>query len=318
MSGSEKVSAIILVHNNVEMTRRCLESLANALDCVDHELILLDNGSTENISSLKDCGRLFRSMLILRSDENLSFSSGNNRCATNATGNLLLFLNNDVFLDPGSIDAMIPHFLEEPSAGIVGGMLLFPGRVTVQHAGMRQMLWGFPSNFGVGAQTDDPRVRQANELFALTGALQCVRKKAFQKVGGFDERYVWGYEDVDLCLKIRSAGFRVIYEPRVSGVHVESATLKVIQNRDSVGNYRIYRKAWDPILVPREQEYIRNLKQQGIKTLAVFGTGAAALGLSQILEDNGIRIVAYTTLKDIAARERILENPWFRLLRSRR
>lgn len=100
MKSSSKVSVIILVHNKIDMTRLCLESLAIALRQIDHEVILLDNGSTEDISSLQDCGRLFGRQVILRSDKNLSFSAGNNRCTGSASGDIFLFLNNDVFLAP--------------------------------------------------------------------------------------------------------------------------------------------------------------------------------------------------------------------------
>jgi O-antigen biosynthesis protein len=295
MSVYEKVSIIILVHNNLSMTRVCLQSLAKATSQIDHEVILLDNASDENAASLKDCGRLFQKLNIIRSEENLSFSKGNNLCAANALGDYFLFINNDVFLNPESIECMLACLCEDSSAGIIGGMLMFPGRNSVQHAGMQQMLWGFASNYGVGAKAEDVRIAARGMPFAVTGAMQCIRRNVFFEVGGFEERYSWGYEDVDLCLKIKSIGRSVIYEPGASGVHVESATLNLGQKRNTSANYRIYRETWDPILIPREREYLRNIKGQGIKRVVVFGTGLAALGLSKILHDNDIQVVAFTS-----------------------
>ncbi len=309
MNAGDKLSIIMLVHNHIAMTRQCLDSLSHAVAYLDHEVILLDNSSSEDATPLRDGTGLFRNLRCLRSEENLSFSRGNNLCAAQAAGNFLLFLNNDVFLNPGSVERMLECLRDGNFAGIVGGMLLFPGRGPVQHAGMQQMLWGFPSNYGVGARPDDERVRQAGEPFALTGAMLCLRKDVFRTVGGFDERYIWGYEDVDICLKIRSAGLRVIYEPGAAGTHVESATLKLTQNQDGPGNYRIYRETWDPVLVPREQAYLHRLKQQGIRSVAVFGTGMAALGLSRILNDNGIRIEAFTSTEARAEGETFLDRP---------
>jgi hypothetical protein len=174
---------------------------------------------------------------------------------------------------------------------------------------MSQMLWGFPSNYGVGALPSDPRIRQTAERFALTGAMMCLPRDLFWRVGGFDERYIWGYEDVDLCLKIRSAGRRVIYIPQASGVHVESATLKVVQNRDQPGNYRVYRKTWNPLLLPPEQNYIGRLRSQGIRNVVVFGTGLAARGLYGILSENGIQIAGFTSSETREKGESFLDRP---------
>ena len=303
------ISIIILVHNNIAMTRQCLELLAKAVARIDHELILLDNGSSEDTTPLNECRNLFQHLRLLRSEANLSFSNGNNFGAGFACGNYLLFLNNDVFLDSDAVECMLDCMRGDPSVGIVGGMLLFPGRESVQHAGMHQMLWGFASNFGVGARPEDERVRMELSPFAVTGAMQCARKSAFQKVGGFDQRYLWGYEDVDLCLRIRKAGSCIIYEPQAKAVHVESATLKIVQNRDTSLNYRVYREIWDPILIPREQRYIHALKAQGVKRIAVVGTGLAASGLSRILNENGIRIVAFTSTKKVEKGEMFLGRP---------
>jgi GT2 family glycosyltransferase len=309
MGATEKISVIILVHNHLDMTRLCLESLAKAVAHLDHEVILLDNASTKDPTSLQACGRLFKHWQFLRSEENLPFSPGNNRCATRASGRYLLFLNNDVFVAPDTVERLAGGLQDDDSAGVVGGMLLFPEGKSVQHGGMSQMLWGFPSNYGVGAHPSDQRVRQAAERFALTGAMMCLPRDLYWKVGGFDERYIWGYEDVDLCLKIRSAGRRVLYIPQATGVHVESATLKVVQNRDQPGNYRIYRETWNPILLPPERDYISKLKSQGIRSVTVFGTGLAARGLSGILSENGIQIVGFTSSETRDKGESFLGRP---------
>jgi len=295
MDAGEKVSIIVLLHNHLDLTRLCLESLAEAVAHLDHEVILLDNASAEDTTPLRSCGKLFKHWQFFRNQENLSFSRSNNQCAARATGRYLLFLNNDVFVAADAVERLIACLQKDHSAGIVGGMLLFPEGKSVQHAGMSQMLWGFPSNYGVGAHPTDQRIGQPAERFALTGAMMCLPRDVYWQVGGFDERYLWGYEDVDLCLKIRSAGRRVLYVPQATGVHFESATLKVVQNRDQPGNYQIYRDTWNSVLLPPEQDYVRNLKNQEIRSVAVFGAGLAARGLSAILGENGIRIVAFTS-----------------------
>ncbi|MBN1569339.1 MAG: glycosyltransferase family 2 protein [Acidobacteria bacterium] len=309
MFDSEKLSVIILIHNNVDLSRRCLQALADAAAGLDHEVILLDNNSTEDTGCLRDFAHVFRGFKWIRNAQNSSFSIGNNRCAREASGRRLLFLNNDVFLQRESLEHLIAPLREDRGTGVAGGKLLFPGEESVQHAGIGQMLWDHPSNYGVGANPSDARIREKCERFALSGAMLCVDRGVFEKVGGFDERYVWGTEDIDLCLKIRAAGFRVIYCPDAVAVHCESATLKVHKSNDAEGNCRLYRRLWDPLLIPAEQGYVRSLKEQGIRRVAVFGMGTAARGLARILDENDIRIAAFTSSGTRKAGDSFLGRP---------
>jgi GT2 family glycosyltransferase len=290
-----KLSIIILAHNNIEMTLRCLESLANAVAGREHELFLLDNASSESAEPLRGYSDKFRQFKLIRSEENLSFSIANNRLAQLATGRRLLFLNNDVLLARECIDFLIEPFMEDDGVGATGGKLLFPGEKSVQHAGIGQMLWGHPSNYGVGADPLDQRVQSKCERFALTGALLCLDKEVFNNIGGFDERYVWGTEDIDLCLKVRAAGKKNVYCPEAVAVHRESATLKINPISKSENNLLLYRKKWDFMLIPAEQRYVSALKEQGIKRVAIVGMGSAARGMARILDENGITITAFTS-----------------------
>jgi GT2 family glycosyltransferase len=303
------ISIIILVHNGISMSLQCFESLSKALADLDHEVILMDNASTESVEPLLEYGHLFHHFHFYRSEENLPFSTMNNRCAEKARGDLLLFINNDVFVERECVEHLIGCISSDRLAGIAGGMLLFPSKTAVQQAGMRQMLWGYASNYGVGAQPTDQRVLEPCEMFALTGAMICLPRKMFYQVQGFNEGYTWGYEDVDLCLKIKSAGFKVLYNPEAIAVHVQSATLGILQNGDQISNYRLYRKTWDPLIVPREESYIRNLKSQGIYRVVVFGTGMAASGLAGIVADQNIQIVAFTSSRVRDTGETFLEKP---------
>ncbi len=294
MNDSEKLSIIILMHNNVDMSRRCLHLLAESVADIDHEVIVLDNASTEDTQSLQEFGNAFRSFKWIRNSENSSFSIGNNRCLQQASGGHLLFLNNDVFLGRDTLKHLMAPLFKDQKIGATGGKLLFPGETSVQHAGIGQMLWEHPSNYGVGANPSDRRIQNQCERFALSGAMLCVNREAFERVGGFDERYVWGTEDIDLCLKIRAAGCKTVYCPEAVAIHCESATLKINKASDADANCRLYRRLWDPMLVPAEQEFVRSLQNQGVRRVAIFGMGTAARGLAGILDKNGIEIVAFT------------------------
>jgi GT2 family glycosyltransferase len=295
MGYPERISVIILAHNNIPMTLHCLQSLSGAVCDLDHEIILLDNGSTQDTKVVRECASLFRRFEVVRSEANLSFSAGNNRCAGKVSGRWLLFLNNDVFAGGESVKGLLSPFLEKSGIGATGGKLLFPGESAVQHAGIGQMLWDHPSNYGVGARPDDPRIQESRDCFALTGAMLCVAREVFETVGGFDERYVWGTEDIDLCLKISTAGWKTMYCPDAAAVHCESATLKGSGKCESERNCGLYRQLWDAVLRPAEEKYVEFLKRSRVRHVAVFGMGTAARGLARILQRNGIEIVAFTS-----------------------
>ena len=289
------ISIIILVHNKLELSRSCLSSLAKALAGVEHEVFCIDNASTEDVSTLLDSANKFRNFHFIRNDENSSFSIANNRAAARSRGDYLLFLNNDVLVSPGSILAFLAAFKDKPANGVAGAKLVYPTQ-KLQHAGISQMLWGYASNYGAGAASADARFQQECERFAVTGAMMCLPRAVFEQVGGFDERYHWGYEDVDLCLKVRAAGYRVRYVPNASGIHFESATLAAVRDpQDLSRNYQIYRNSWDHELVPREMSYVNRLHEERIRSVAVLGTGQAASGLTRVLSENGIEITAFTS-----------------------
>jgi GT2 family glycosyltransferase len=289
------ISVIILVHNKLELTQRCLSTLAGAVANVDHEVLCIDQASTENLDALQDAAGAFRSFRLIRNPVNLSFSTANNRAAAIATGDTVLFLNNDVMAGPRSVAALLAPLAEDPANGITGAKLVYPSR-KVQHAGIAQMLWGYVSNYGTGGDADDHRFEQPCERFAVTGAMACLRRAVFEKIGGFSERYRWGYEDVDLCLKVRAAGHRVLYVPAAESIHEESATLSGLRNpRDLEHNYDTYRARWNHQLTRHEEAYITRLQKDGVGRVAMLGLGQAGQGLSRILSRNGIETVAFTS-----------------------
>lgn len=294
------ISIIVLAHNRIELTAECLRSIRAAPCDEPLEVVCVDNASTDPFDGLvREFGGGERAVRFLRNDENLSFSAANNRAVAVAQGDTLLFINNDVIVGPGSIAALLRPLGIDDGVGVVGARLLFPGDDGVQHAGIGQMLWGYPSNYAVGAEPDDPRVTTQREMFAVTGALLGIRRDLFQEVGGFDEGFHWGYEDVDLCLKVRAAGRSVVYVPAAPSLHRESATLNERRSTAAeASNYDRYRAKWDHVLVAREQEYLERLNDANVRRVAVFGAGKAALGLWRVLTDNGIEVVAFTTTRE--------------------
>jgi len=214
-----KASIITPVLNRWDLTEVCLYSLRDTAP--EAELIVIDNGSTDD--TLANITSGFRDVAVLHFDSNQGFAKGCNAGAKIAGGEVLVFLNNDTVAHPGWLDPLV-EALSDPSIWVAGSLLLYPDG-TVQHAGMTALRT--LQFFHVHQRKDPdsiPGIRRAKDLQAVTGACIAIRKADFAKLGGFDENYVNGFEDVDLCMRARRDGGRVRYEPRSVLTHYEGQT----------------------------------------------------------------------------------------------
>ncbi len=224
-STKPKCSIIIPVFNKVEYTRKCLASLFENSPAELCEVIIVDNGSTDGTGHLRsDMGSHLK---MITNKENLGFSRACNQGAAVASGEYLLFLNNDITVNNGWLEPLIHVLDEDPNVAAVGSKLLFPDG-KIQHAGViiiddrklpdplvgRHIYYRQHSDF---VEANHIRTYQG-----LTAACLLVRKSAFQEVGGFDEEYWNGYEDVDLCFKLQEKGWSLVYEPQSVAIHYES------------------------------------------------------------------------------------------------
>jgi GT2 family glycosyltransferase len=222
------VSIIIPVYDKLELTKQCLESLWRHTPGDRYEIIVVDNGSTdgtaEYLRGLEDEGRV----RALIQEQNLGFARACNRGAAAARGRYLLFLNNDTEVTDGWLSPLVQTLDQDPFVGAAGNKLLFPDG-TIQHAGVALVLEDRPGGQLFGARhvlyrksSDTRAANQPQIMRALTAACLLVRSEAFFGVTGFDEAYWNGNEDVDLCLKLGEAGWRLVYRPESVVVHHES------------------------------------------------------------------------------------------------
>jgi GT2 family glycosyltransferase len=217
-------SIIIPVFNKAELTRNCLRTLRDTLTGAgDGEVIVIDNASSdETPEMLKE----FPWTTVIRNERNLGFAGANNQGARIAQGRYLALLNNDTQGFPGWLAAMLNVF-REPGVGVVGARLLFPND-TIQHAGVivAGNLFGrgsfSPFHCSYGLPANDPRVIERRDYQIVTGACLVTPRELYLELGGLDEIYWNGYEDVDYCLKARARGLRVVYEPAATLYHFES------------------------------------------------------------------------------------------------
>jgi O-antigen biosynthesis protein len=204
-----------------------VESLAKS-SYANYELLILENGSSrpETFAYYQQLEKQPH-IRILEWTKPFNYAAINNFGATQARGELLLFLNND-------IEAVNAEWLErlvkigtQPSIGAVGAKLYFADD-TIQHAGIVIGMGGVAghshSNFPRSAPGYMQRLRYTQNVAAVTGACLLCKAQLFREVGGFDEGFVLSFNDVDLCLQILQRGHRVVWTPHAELYHYESKT----------------------------------------------------------------------------------------------
>jgi len=230
------VSIIILTKDRPGDLKACVRSLLPTLD-PDDEILIVDNGTTHPgalayLADLEARG----SATVLRDPRPFNFSALNNLAAARATGEILCFLNNDTeVVSPGWL-GRARQLLAWEAVGVVGARLLYPdGRL--QHFGV--ILGGGPHRVAVHAHhgLDGTaggyfgKARLMAEFSAVTAACLFVRRDDFERVGGFSEDLAVAYNDVDLCLKLRQTGLKVLCDPDITLIHKESRS----RGRDDAG-----------------------------------------------------------------------------------
>lgn len=212
------VSIVIPVYNEYRMTVYCLRSLLDHLADVPCQVIIADDASTDLTASLQE--RIF-GVTVERAAENRGFLQNCNAGAELATGDYILFLNNDTAFTPGWLSALIDVFEQDSQAGIAGPMLLY-GNGRLQEAG--GIVWDDASGWNYGRMDDPSRPEYCyrREADYVSGACLLIRAGLWRELGGFDERYVPAYyEDTDLCFAARAAGYKVVYQPHSRIYHFE-------------------------------------------------------------------------------------------------
>lgn len=214
------VTAIVVSCGLETMLRFSLESLDRALARLPgaHHIVVVDDAST--VPYLAD--DLGPAVELLRLDRHRSFARANNLAAERFPNDLYLLVNNDVLLAETALERAVALLERAPGAGVCGSRLLFPDG-TVQHCGVVFDRERGPYHFARGRPARS--VARANrEWQAVTGACMLVRSVVWDEIGGLDESYPFGLEDVDFCLRARIAGWRVVSCDDVDSLHFESST----------------------------------------------------------------------------------------------
>ena len=214
-------SVVIPTFNNVDYTIRCLASIHAHLPNVSFEIIVVDDGSSDDTASIVSA---IPNLRFVRNESNCGFLRTANKGALLARGQYVLFLNNDTQVLAGWLDSLIDVFAKVPNAGIAGSKLIYPtGRL--QEAGAALRRDGTVDLIGLDDDPNKPEYNFMREVDHCSGASLLIEKDLFSKLGGFDDRFAPAYfEDCDLSMRVRELGKKVIYQPDSVVVHHLSVT----------------------------------------------------------------------------------------------
>ena len=245
------ITAIIVNRDGEATLGRCLESL----DGPGIEVFLVDNASEDGSLSL--VRERFPKVNVLLQEKNLGFAAANNLAAEKATGEALLLLNNDAWLEPGALELLADRLRSRPDVGLAAPRLEYPD-------GGPQFAWspvrGFfgelmqilRNPFESQPWAHGTLMRATARLLGplwYTAACVLVRREAWRSIGGFDERFFMYFEDVDLCLRLERAGWRLVQEPKAVARHVSagarSGEADEVYRPSQLRYYRIHRPTWE-------------------------------------------------------------------------
>ncbi|HBM43980.1 MAG TPA: hypothetical protein DD373_09825 [Halomonas sp.] len=224
-----KVSLIIPTRNGLQLTRQCIESIVEKTTYPDYEIIVIDNGSDD-----PDTLRYFETLKaddrirVIRDERPFNYSALNNAGVKQAHGDIIGLLNNDLeVISPEWLTEMVSHALR-PEVGAVGARLWYPDD-TLQHGGVILGIGGWAGHAHKGFSKGSPgyvgRMSLISDFSAVTAACLVVQKNRFEAVGGLNETELQvACNDVDLCLRLREAGYRNVFTPYADLYHHESAT----------------------------------------------------------------------------------------------
>lgn len=227
---SARIRVVVPTRDQAALLKACvasLRSLAARPDLLD--IIVLDNRSVDAPTRAL-LARLARTkgVAVKTVDEPFNWSRFNNLGVESCSSDIFIFANNDIEMLTAGWDDVVRRRLSDARIGVLGARLFYEDR-TIQHAGILiGAVGGRPIHEGRGAHAEDGgplgRWRRTREAAAVTGAFMAIRSEVFQRVDGFNTSLAIAYNDVDFCLRIRKAGFAVLYAAEIEAIHYESKT----------------------------------------------------------------------------------------------
>ena len=267
ISGNPKVTILIPNRDHGEDLARCIRSIQGKTTYENYEILVIENNSRE-----KETFELYRELQengearVITWEHPFQYAALHNFAVKEARGDYLVFLNNDTEVISESWLEEMLGICQKPQVGAVGAKLFYPDG-TIQHAGVILGLGGVAGHIYAGFPGDKDgyaaRLVSVQDLSAVTGACMMTKKAVYQELGGMDERFAVAYNDVDYCLRLREAGYSVVFTPYAALYHYESKTRgyedTLEKQKRLEKETEAFRKRWGELLKKGDPFYNPNL-----------------------------------------------------------
>lgn len=230
-----KISIIIPTWNTSDITKKCVETINKYLPSA--EIIVVDNGSTDDtvkkIEKLKYSLKIENCKLkIIANNSNLGFAKANNIGLKKATSDYVVFMNSDIELIDKSLLSMVEHLKNNPNIGLIGPMFLYPDMSPQPSVFPPQTCLNAFKEFWLGHKSSYskyiPKGNTPTKVSYISGGCIAVNKKYFEKIGKWNEKYFFYYEDMDLCREVSRTAKDIVFYPNCQIIHRHGASGKNI------------------------------------------------------------------------------------------
>jgi hypothetical protein len=295
------LSFIVVNRNTADLLVRCLDYIFQSDLDPNPEVVVVDNGSSDNsVSRVKEG---YPQVIVIEAGSNLGFAAANNKAVQQAKGDFLLLVNTDALLQKGCAQSLLQIMEADPRVGMVGPQLLnedgspqtsYEATPTLATETLNRSLLKrlFPSRFpGKSRKLSEPE-----QVETLIGAVMMIRRQALEELGGFDEDYFFFMEETDLAVRMREAGWKVVHDPLASAVHLQGATAKTYYASARIEFYR--------------SRYIFFRKHYGLRAMRLLkGVLTTNLALN-ILALGFISLLTLGQAEKVAAKYRVRAALW--------
>ncbi|HCC85360.1 MAG TPA: hypothetical protein DEQ06_01980 [Porphyromonadaceae bacterium] len=233
MTSSDLISVIIITYNSGKYIRRCIESLCRQRMIDDIELIVVDNGSQDDTLKIIE-KEIDLDIKVIMNEKNVGYSGAINKGKRATNARLLVISNADVEFQSDTLNILVSYMYQHPDIGVLGPQQVFPdGRWQRSYGDVPGLLCSIKNLLGITSAKHFLRTltwpwfrwdRRPCQVGYIDGAVMAIRREAFEAVGGFDENFFFYGEDVDFCMRLRKAGWKVVFHPEVRVIHVRGGS----------------------------------------------------------------------------------------------
>lgn len=269
LEAEPKISVIIPNKDHVDDLKKCLRSIREKNTYENIEIIVVENNSVQK-KTFEEYKKIMQAdpkvRVVYWKGEGFNYPEINQYGVDAASGEYILFLNNDTeMISRDCISEMLSYCMRK-DVGAVGAKMYYEDG-TLQHGGVIVGLGGVAGHAFLGMDGDAPgyfaRAQVIHDLSAVTAACMMLKKSVYEEVGGLDPKFAVAFNDVDLCLKIRAAGYLIVYDPYAELVHYESKSRGYEDTEEKVdrfhGEVKLFQTRWKDFLEKGDPYYSPNM-----------------------------------------------------------